>query len=52
MQKYGLKCVLGDFSRPDNAGADPGFLDQGFKLAEQGSICAVWPIFPEIPHEN
>ena len=22
-------------------GADPGFLDQGFKLAEGGSICAV-----------
>ena len=24
----------------------------GFKLAEGGSICAVWPIFPEIPHGN
>ena len=35
-----------------NPGADPGFLDQGFKLAEGSSICAVWPIFPEIPHEN
>ena len=23
------------------AGPDPGFLDQGFKLAEGGSICAV-----------
>ena len=23
------------------SGADPGFLDQGFKLAERGSICAV-----------
>ena len=34
------------------AGADPGFLDRGFKLDEGGSICAVWPIFPEIPHEN
>ena len=33
-------------------GADPGILNQGFKLAEGGSICAVWPIFPEIPHEN
>ena len=22
-------------------GADPGFLDRGFKLAERGSICAV-----------
>ena len=33
-------------------GADPEFLDRGFKLAEGGSICAVWPIFPEIPHEN
>ena len=33
-------------------GADPGFLDRGFKLAEGGSICAVWQIFPEIPHEN
>ena len=34
------------------AGADPGFLDRGFKLAEGGSICAVCLIFPEIPHEN
>ena len=24
----------------------------GFKLAEGGSICAVCPFFPEIPHEN
>ena len=23
------------------SGADPGFLDRGFKLAEGGSICAV-----------
>ena len=36
----------------DNAGADSGFLDRGFKLAEGGSICSVWPIFPEILHEN
>ena len=36
-----------------NSGADPGFLDRGFKSAGGGgSICAVWPIFPEIPHEN
>ena len=35
-----------------SAGADPGFLDRGFKLDEGGVICAVWPIFPEIPHEN
>ena len=34
------------------SGPDPGFLDRGFKLAKGGSICAVWPIFPEIPHEN
>ena len=34
------------------AGADPGFLDWGFKLAEGGTICAVWPIFPEILQEN
>ena len=27
-------------NRP-NSGADPGFLDRGFKLAEGGSICAV-----------
>ena len=33
------------------AGADPGFLDQGFKLAEVGSFFAVWQFFPEIPHE-
>ena len=32
--------------------ADPGFLNRGFKLAEGGSISAVRPIFPEIPHEN
>ena len=31
---------------------DPGFFDRGFKLAEGGSICAVRPFFPEIPHEN
>ena len=36
----------------DSAGADPEFLDRGFRLAEGGSICAVWPIYPEIPHEN
>ena len=34
------------------SGADPRFLDRGFKLAEGGSICAVCLIFPEIPHEN
>ena len=33
----------------NNTGADPGFLDRRFKLAEGGLICAVWPIFPEIP---
>ena len=33
-------------------GADPGFLDRGFQLAELGSICAVCLIFPEIPHKN
>ena len=38
--------------RYDQFAADPGCLDEGFKLAEGGSICAVWPIFPEIPHEN
>ena len=30
-----------------DAGPDPGFLDQGFKLAEGGLICAVRPILPE-----
>ena len=34
------------------AGPDSEFLDRGFELAEGGSICAVWSIFPEIPHEN
>ena len=24
----------------------------GVQISWGGSICAVWPIFPEIPHEN
>ena len=36
-----------------NTGADPGFLDRGFKLAEGGGVelCSL-TFFPEIPHEN
>ena len=36
------KCVLCQMRRTKaQTGADPGFLDRGFKLAEEGSICAV-----------
>ena len=34
------------------AGADPGFLDRGFKLAEGVRFVQFCLIFPEIPHEN
>ena len=29
----------------ESSGADPGFLDRGFKLAEGGSICAVGQMY-------
>ena len=48
----GTACLYGVCAFIGTAGPDPGFLDQGFKLAEGGSFCAIWLIFLEIPQET
>ena len=35
-----------------STGADPGFLNRGFKFAKGGSIWSIYPTFLKIPNKN
>ena len=48
----GTITVLADNGFPWKFSEKDPYVAKWFKLAEGGSICAVWPIFPEISHEN